>query len=113
MCGLPGGSSGHSSASGLAVTLIDIIFHQSDHLFKLVLQLGPAGSGVGLQSSHDLREVTVSQLCRARDPGRAPTSDLIKGPTPPDKSRGSFLWAEEGKSWEGELTCGRYLLAYL
>lgn len=28
---------GHSSASGLAVTLIDIVFHQSHHLFKLVL----------------------------------------------------------------------------
>lgn len=40
--------------SGLAVAFIDVVFHQSHHLLKLVLQLGPPGRGVGLQGSHDL-----------------------------------------------------------
>lgn len=41
--------------SGLAVALVDVIFHQGYHLLELVLQLGPPSSGVCLQGSHDLR----------------------------------------------------------
>lgn len=41
--------------SGLAVALIDVVLHQSHHLLKLVLQLGPPGRGVRLQGRHDLR----------------------------------------------------------
>lgn len=38
LCSIPlAVAPGHSSASSLAVTLIDIVFHQSHHLFKLVL----------------------------------------------------------------------------
>lgn len=108
-------ASGHSPASGLAVTLIDIVLHQSHHLLKLVLELGPSGSGVGLQGSHDLRGGGGSVVPCLRSWEGALTSDLIKVPTPPDKPkvRSSFLWAEMDKSWVGELTCGRYLLAYL
>ena len=42
------------TGSGLTVALIDVVLHQSHHLLKLVLQLGPPGSGVRLQGSHDL-----------------------------------------------------------
>lgn len=41
--------------SGLAVALVDVVLHQSHHLLKLVLQLGPPGDGVCLQGCHDLR----------------------------------------------------------
>lgn len=41
---------------GFAAALVDVIFHERNHLLKLVLELGALRRGVGIQGSHDLQE---------------------------------------------------------
>lgn len=131
-----------SPGSGLAVALVDVVLHQSHHLLKLVLQLGPPGRGVCLQGRHDLRgkQGAAGSQPMALAP-EAPTAPATEGggttlpdcnswPPAGESPSRSLFWGfpEQRGGGQGVVgvtvgprvrascqgpTCGRYLLAYL